>query len=112
MVGIPVFAGFSAKLLFAQAAVLTGRPWKIVTVMLALALSSLLNAMYFIRALSRIYSDETEPVGEGSDQKPCADRSRRMYLAAGTALLALNVFLGLFSWVMSDVILRGLGMFA
>ena len=112
MVGIPVFAGFSAKLLFAQAAVLTGRPWKIVTVMLALALSSLLNAMYFIRTLIRIYSDETEPVGEGSDQKPCADRSRRMYLAAGTALLALNVFLGLFSWVMSDVILRGLGMFA
>ena len=56
MVGIPVFAGFSSKLLFALAAVSAESLPKIFLTMLALALSSLLNALYFLRTMIRIYS--------------------------------------------------------
>jgi hypothetical protein len=33
------------------------------------------------------------------------------YIAAGLILTAGNIFLGMFSWVVSDLIYRGLGMF-
>lgn len=60
MVGIPVFAGFSSKLLFALSVVNTVRYKTMLLTMVALALSSVLNAMYFLRTMIRIYS-----LGEG-----------------------------------------------
>ena len=56
MVGIPIFAGFSAKLLFAVAAAESGDGNVIFATMLALGVSSMLNAMYFIRTVLRIYT--------------------------------------------------------
>ncbi len=49
MIGIPVFAGFSSKLLFAEAAAISGSRIKLFLTMILLAVSSLLNALYFIR---------------------------------------------------------------
>ena len=111
MIGIPVFAGFSSKLMFGEAVVLGGIHWRILTVLAALGISSVLNAIYFIRTLIRIYSD---PDGSGEESEvstPASGRSRLGYLFAGTVLSLLNLFLGLFSWTISDLIYRGLGMF-
>jgi multicomponent Na+:H+ antiporter subunit D len=111
MIGIPIFAGFSAKLMFGQAVVLGGVKWKTLVVLAALGISSVLNAIYFIRTLIRIFF---EPDSQGKTSKrarPVRDKSRRGYLLAGMVLTILNMFLGLFSWVISDVIYRGLGMF-
>ena len=83
MVGIPIFAGFSSKLLFATAAVGTGSFRKVILVMLILAVSSLLNAFYFIHTVIRIYTVY------GSD-----------YLRV------------LFSWVITDLIQKGFLMFS
>lgn len=107
MIGIPLFAGFASKLQFALAAVETGSRVRLLAVMLALALSSLLNAMYFIRTLIRIYSDPQETVKE-SDVRAM---HRPGYNIPMMCLAAVNLFLGLFSWAVVDLIDRGLRMF-
>ena len=111
MIGIPIFAGFAAKLMFGQAAIIANVPYKILMVMIALAVSSLLNAMYFIRTLIRIYSNSDDTTEEYGFGRIHVDRSRVGYIVAGLILTAANVFLGMFSWMISDLIYRGLGMF-
>ena len=111
MIGIPIFAGFAAKLMFGQAAIIANVPYKILMVMIALAVSSLLNAMYFIRTLIRIYSNSDDTTEEYGFSRIHVDRSRVGYIVAGLILTAANVFLGMFSWMISDLIYRGLGMF-
>ena len=108
MIGIPVFAGFSSKLMFAVAAVDSASVRKLAIVMGALAVSTLLNAMYFIRTLVRIYSVSES----GKDRKlvhygDCPD-----YWIPGVVLVAGNLFLGLFSSVVVRLIHVGLGMFS
>lgn len=107
MIGIPVFSGFSSKLLFAQAVVSADSRAKFLTVMLALAVSSLLNAMYFIRTLIRIYTvpESRSPV-TGQRAVRHAD-----YLVSSAVLTAANLFLGLFSWIVVRLIETGLAMF-
>ena len=111
MIGIPIFAGFSAKLMFGQAVVLGGVKWKTLVVLAALGISSVLNAIYFIRTLIRIFFEPDSQAKASKRARPVRDKSRKGYLLAGLVLTILNMFLGLFSWVISDVIYRGLGMF-
>ena len=107
MIGIPIFAGFSSKLQFGIAAIRTQSYWQIILVMLALAVSSLLNAVYFIRIVIRIFSTKEE--GEGMTD---IGRSHvASFLIPMSVLVGLNLFLGLFSWVFVDLITQGLNMF-
>ena len=113
MIGIPVFAGFSSKLLFGMAAVRSGSLLKAVLVMIVLAASSVLNALYFIRTIIRIY---TKPEADAPDTKAekeilAIQKGRPDYHIPMIILTAANVFLGLFSWVLVDLIRQGLGMF-
>lgn len=104
MIGIPIFAGFSAKLLFGTAAVEVSGDRKILTVILALALSSVLNALYFLRTVIRIYQ-----------KSPNGDRTRMLHRADYNVpmgiLTVLNLAMGLFSWIFADLIQSGLLMF-
>ncbi|MBR4935014.1 MAG: sodium:proton antiporter, partial [Anaerotignum sp.] len=60
MIGVPLFAGFISKLYFAMAAVeMTGI--RMVLVLAALAISMILNAMYFLPSVIAIWS---RPQGE------------------------------------------------
>ncbi len=102
MIGIPILAGFSSKIQFGLAAVNVSRI-KMILVMLALAVSSMLNAVYFIRTLIRIYAD-----GPESDVRA---HHRAGYNVPMLVLTAGNLFLGLFSWVIVDMIQTGLTMF-
>ena len=104
MIGIPIFAGFSSKLLFAAAAVDSGRDWKLILVMVVLAASSVLNALYFIRTLIRIFS-------ESADKRRTTVKHGVLYKISMSTLIAVNLALGLFSWVFTDLIEKGLGMF-
>lgn len=54
MVGMPMFSGFISKLLFAQAAV--GHTHKMFPTVIALAISTVLNAVYFMKTVIRIYT--------------------------------------------------------
>ncbi|MBQ9617341.1 MAG: sodium:proton antiporter [Oscillibacter sp.] len=125
MVGIPIFAGFSAKLLFAVAAVETGNLGVLFATMLALAVSSVLNALYFIRTVIRVYTAGrggadisapriyAEEHNDADTGEPVPDtESRLSYWLPALILTGINLFLGLFSWVTVDFIQRGLAMFA
>ncbi|MDO5701960.1 MAG: proton-conducting transporter membrane subunit [Lachnospiraceae bacterium] len=104
MIGIPVFAGFVSKLLFVTAAVECGSTKKLIFVIVVLAISSVLNALYFIRTLIRIFAERN------TDR---ADKVRHSaaYLISMGVLVALNISLGIVSPVFTDLIKKGLGMF-
>ena len=104
MIGIPIFAGFSSKLLFATAAVYCGSPLKMILVMVVLAISSLLNALYFIRTLIRIFS-------EGKKRPEGTVKHGALYGISMSMLIVANVAMGLFSWMFTGLIQAGLGMF-
>ena len=128
MVGIPVFAGFSAKLFFALAAADADNMKILFLTMVALAVSSVLNALYFIRTLIRIYSSGRGGADISAPQQfaqmhnlesDVPDSRERVETAAEhleywipmLALVAANLFLGLNSSAVADLIQRGLMMF-
>ena len=102
MIGIPIFAGFSSKLFFAMAAADRGGI-KLILVMLVLAASSLLNALYFMRTLIRIYTP--------SDPSNERVRHHLDYNIPMTALTIANLAMGLFSGVFAALIGQGFSMF-
>ncbi|MEG1426236.1 MAG: proton-conducting transporter membrane subunit [Oscillospiraceae bacterium] len=106
MVGIPIFAGFMSKILFATAAI--GSHQKIWITLLALAISTMLNAMYFLKTLLRIFTKaDKNNIGD----KSLADKSFR-YVTCLIAFVALNIFIGLQSQPIIDTIQMGLSMFS
>ncbi len=108
MIGIPIFAGFSSKLFFGMAAVFCGSDKKLVLVMTVLAVSSLLNALYFLRTVIRIY---TQPQGHGEEYRTREPHSLQYNLPMAV-LTVMNLSLGLVSWVYIRLIQSGLSMFA
>ena len=108
MIGIPIFAGFSSKIQFGLAAASTHSGQTLVAVMLALAISSALNAVYFIRTIIRIYSTR-----DGAETEQDTGRSRDLSFVFPMLVLTLaNLFLGLFSGVAIGWIQTGLSMFS
>ncbi len=101
MIGFPLCSGFYAKYLLAMAASeMSGRMW---VVLGALAVSTLLNAIYFLRVLQLIY---TKPEDE---TLPPVDKSISKQYHWGMAVFILvNLSLGVtYGWV-TEVILSGL----
>ena len=119
MIGIPMFAGFSSKLLFALAAMDHVTTRKLMLTMLALAASTLLNAMYFVRTLIRIYTENegtggghvtvTEKMAQGEDTLP--QSGNISFLLPVIVLTAINLFLGLSMHTVVDLIEKGFSMF-
>ncbi len=108
MIGIPIFAGFSSKIQFGLAAASTHSGQTLVAVMLALAISSALNAVYFIRTIIRIYSTR-----DGAETEQDTGRSKDFSFVFPMLVLTLaNLFLGLFSGVAIGWIQMGLSMFS
>ena len=106
MVGIPLLGGFSAKLSFATAAADSGSLWVMFPVLLALAASSVLNAMYFLRTVMRIYTAHPE-----EERLPRGTPDLRQRISAGV-LVGCNLILGLGAPFVADLIRRGLEMLA
>ncbi len=108
MVGIPTLAGFSTKLYFAIAAVEHGTLVDLAT-LAVLAVSTLLNALYFIRTVIRIYTPSPAP-----EPLPTFEPSPDKHdpgLAAAVGFAAGILFLGIFPGTVSSLILTGLSMF-
>lgn len=107
MVGIPMLAGFISKLLFAMAALGAG-PHKVLVTLIVLAVSTILNAVYFLHTVIRIYT----PTGVPEEY-----RNINMHMSAGAAgavscLILLNFVMGLLSQPLTDLIQFGIEMFA
>lgn len=104
MVGIPLFAGFTSKVYFAEAA-LTGGDINMEIAMVTLAVSTILNAVYFIRAVISIYTPRN---AHFNDPKYRAASSMAFALVL---FISLNLLLGTFSYPIANAIGSGLAMF-
>jgi multicomponent Na+:H+ antiporter subunit D len=105
MVGVPLFSGFISKLLFAQSAVkLSGR---MLPALLVLGLSTILNAIYFMKTVIRIYT----PV-EDTSYPSVTFKDMKLYAVVLVLFIVLNVLLGVSSQPIVDMIEQGLAMFA
>ncbi len=105
MVGVPLFSGFVSKLLFAEAAVnLAGR---MLPALIVLGISTILNAIYFMKTVIRIYT----PVD--NDRYPKVSfKEVPLYSVVLMAFVALNVILGVMSDPIVELIRKGLEMFS
>lgn len=105
MVGIPMTAGYISKVYFAQAAIQAPYQFKMIITVITLGISTILNAVYFIRALIVIY----QPL---KGQKQGADGRRDFRMAVALwALVVTNLFLGMHSDAVVDLLRAGLRMF-
>lgn len=108
MTGIPLFAGFTSKFLILMAAWDSASRILFVVVTVALAVSTVLNALYFLRTVIRIYS---HPEDEKPHTPPPVQRRHTWgYLVPAWILVGVNLFLGLLPAVTSGLIDSGFGM--
>ena len=111
MVGFPMLSGFISKYLFATAAL--ERPHKMIITLIALIISTILNAIYFLRQVVTIYSGRPgEAVSTARFIREAIAETTVSNRFASLALILLNLFLGLFSEVVIALISRGLDLFA
>lgn len=103
MVGIPLFAGFTSKVYFALAT-LESSPFKLWTAMIALAISTVLNAVYFLHTVMTIYT----PVNKTQKIK---FRDKKSFTFAILLFILLNLFLGIGSNLVWQTIHMGTDMF-
>ncbi|RKJ76068.1 sodium:proton antiporter [Butyricicoccus sp. 1XD8-22] len=108
MVGLPLFAGFISKLLFATAGVQD--PTKMLPTMVCLAVSTVLNTVYFLRTVLTIFT----PVDVGEESKARARQITRGFSLKLSVLcfIALNLMLGLYSDPIVAALESGLRMFS
>lgn len=98
MIGIPFFSGFGAKYYLSMAAMTN--PGKMWFVLFALAASTVLNAVYYIRAIRTVYSKDEQPRHEYKPSKS--------YKIGMGIFIAANAALGLFYQKIVDIISLGL----
>lgn len=104
MVGVPIFSGFISKLLFAEAALYsTG---KMLPTLIVLAISTILNAIYFMKTVIRIYTPE-------KTEYTCITCTKeKLYAVTAVLFILLNVTLGMLSQPIIDLISTGIDLFA
>ena len=101
MVGLPLLGGFLPKWFLAGAALYN--PLKMWPALLALAASSVLNAMYYVPAVIALWT----PSSYMAERRPRADMA---FAAAAAALMACVVALGVAGAPLTGLIGRGLAL--
>ena len=105
MIGIPFFAGFVTKLELTAGALESGT---VTTVMalIAIAVSTLLNALYYIPVIFNLFSAR-----EQTEYKGLRVRYRADYAFATVAFVLLNIGFGAFSEYVVGAVRQGLALF-
>ena len=102
---MPLFSGFVSKLLFAQASI--GHAYKMLPALIVLGISTILNAIYFMKTVIRIFVPERR-----SDCEVITIKSEKTYALTIVLFIALNIALGMLSQPIVEWIKMGLDMFA
>lgn len=110
MVGIPMFSGFISKLLFAQAGMESVN--KMLPTLIALAISTILNAVYFMKTVIRIYTPVPAKILQKSGYRNISMKEQPLKSVALVFFIILNVGLGLCSEPLIALLRSGIGMFA
>lgn len=104
MVGLPGLSGFVSKLLFAQSCIVDD--YKMFPTLICLAISTILNAIYFMKIVIHIYT----PVK--NDYEIIPFKKNIPYGIALIFFILLNFGLGLMSTPIVEIIKKGLSIFA
>lgn len=107
MVGIPVFAGFVSKLMFAEAAV-QASPIKMFPTLVVLAISTILNAIYFLKTVLRIYTPESKEVEQKKGFISISWKEQKLFTIAIVLFILLNIILGTNSKPIIEFLIEGL----
>lgn len=110
MVGFPMFAGFISKFWFAQAAFENADHTKTFLALLVLIISTVLNAIYFMKTVIRIYTPATALAKERNYQN-ITIRQQAPKSFAMICFVAMNFLLGMCSEPIMKLIQSGLEMF-
>ncbi len=105
MVGIPLFAGFVPKLLFAISAFDNGA--KTYFVLIALSISTILNVVYFLRTLINIYGPEKLHIHRSS----FTFKKEGTFAVVVVVMTLLNVLVGLQSQPILSLLEKGIDLF-
>lgn len=107
MVGLPMFSGFISKYLFATAA-MAASPKKVFLTLVVLAISTILNAIYFIHTVVTIYT----PAEEQKEEQERRHWHEKPWVTISLVIfIGLNFMLGIYSQPVVDLITQGLRMF-
>ena len=114
LIGIPFFGGFITKLSLVQAAVTVGG-WRNLLSILAIIVSTILTAIYYINVLAIIFrAPETAPTKASEKLKEEWKKQVRLdteYEVAIVLFILLNLAIGLRSDQLMQIITTGLSMF-
>ncbi len=110
MVGIPIFSGFVSKLLFAEAAVIAPS-WRMFPTLIVLAISTILNAIYFLKTVLRIYTPQSIEVEKEKGFLHMICKEQKLYSVTIVLFIVVNVILGVNSQPILELISRGLNNF-
>lgn len=111
MVGIPMFSGFVSKLLFAEAAVLVPN-WKLLPTLIVLAISTVLNAIYFLKTVVRIYTPANKEELKEKGYFTLKFQEQKLYCVTIFLFVLVNLILGMASQPIISLIAEGLHHFA
>lgn len=109
MVGFPMLSGFISKLLFAVSALES--PHKMMVTLIALAVSTVLNAVYFLRLVITIYTAKTPSENQESEESAETPEYKGTLKFSVACFIVLNLILGLGSQPIVAAIAKGLEMF-
>ena len=104
MIGLPLTMGFISKYLFAMSAFRANV--KMVPTLVILAVSTVLNTLYFARTVLRIYSHP-----QAHPAPPLGVRAQRCYAAAALLFILINLAAGVTASPLIDILERGLALF-
>lgn len=109
MIGLPLFSGFISKLLFAQASMDQG--YKMFFALAAIAISTILNTIYFMKAViiiyTPVYSTEVSYIGG----RVISVKDQALKVAVFAAFIIIDLVLGLFSEPIVRLLTIGIQMF-
>ncbi len=111
MVGIPMFSGFVSKLLFAQSAALHPT-WKMFPTLIVLAISTILNTIYFLKTVIRIYTPEKKEIVKRKGFFTVTWNKQKVYTVTILLFIIVNLVLGMMSDPIIELIQTGLKNFA
>ena len=103
MIGIPLTMGFISKYLFGVAA-FDLKAFGTFCVLAVLAVSTVLNTMYFARTILRIFRDNDEP----ERFKNVRIREQRSFVVAAVLFMAANIACGTLAKPLIDILARGM----
>ena len=110
MVGLPLLAGFVTKLVLGQAALARGIPqWQMITALTAIAVSSLLNAWYYLPAIVQIWKGgEAQTDGTAYTHGRC--NSCLSFKVAVVCMALVVILLGCFASPLMELLSKSIAL--